>query len=193
MARILRRVARGKGDAADGKGRVPCSGACPGRSLVRSGPASISRFHCRYTLPHREQHLSGKRLFPLHVTREPHRNPTGLSGTRLTTLPEIPNGHSCPDIPAYISCESGNNKRNARVFDHVTSRHAEYVIARFRRLKPGENWTAIQDTMTNYSRKETTHSNIYRRLEWEKPSVTPRALQKVDAGPSWARPRTVLT
>ena len=87
-------------------------------------------------------------------------------------LPKIPNGHSCADIPAHVNCARGNESACPRVLDHVTSRHADYVIARFRRLKPGENWTAIREMMTNYSNSAATHSNIYRRLEWDKPSVT---------------------
>ena len=90
----------------------------------------------------------------------------------ISDLPEIPNGHSCLDILACTDCSNGGNMAGPRVFDHVTSCHAEYVLDRFRRIKPGENWTAIQDMMTNYSRREHTHSNIYRRLEWDKPSVT---------------------
>ena len=90
----------------------------------------------------------------------------------ISDLPEIPNGHSCLDIPACADSSNGDNMPSARVLDHVTSCHADYVLDRFRRIKPGENWTAIQDMMTNYSRKERTHSNIYRRLEWNKPSVT---------------------
>ena len=87
-------------------------------------------------------------------------------------LPDVPNGHSILELPASAIADERNPLGCDRVLDHVTSRHADYVIARFRRLKPGENWVAIQDMMTNYSRREATHSNIYRRLEWDKPSVT---------------------
>ena len=58
------------------------------------------------------------------------------------------------------------------VFDHVTSRHAEYVIDRYRRIPPGGNWEAIANTLTNYTAGERTHSNIYRRLTWDDPSIT---------------------
>ena len=87
-------------------------------------------------------------------------------------LPEIPNGHSRFDISASSRPKGAKRSAGARILDHVTSRHADYVIARFRRLEPGENWTAIRDMMTNYTSCNTTHSNIYRRLEWNKPSVT---------------------
>ena len=61
---------------------------------------------------------------------------------------------------------------NHLILDHITSRHSEYVLARFRMIRPGENWTAIRHMMSNYSQKDSTHSNIYRRLEWNRPSVT---------------------
>lgn len=58
------------------------------------------------------------------------------------------------------------------ILDHVTSRHAEYVIDRYQRIPPGGNWQDIADTMTNYAAIERTHSNIYRRLKWSEPSIT---------------------
>jgi DNA-cytosine methyltransferase len=58
------------------------------------------------------------------------------------------------------------------VTDHVTSRHADYVIERYRRIPPGGNWESIKDLLTNYSDVGRTHSNIYRRLEWDEPSIT---------------------
>ena len=58
------------------------------------------------------------------------------------------------------------------VTDHVTSRHADYVIERYRRIPPGGNWESIVDTLTNYSDVGRTHSNIYRRLVWGEPSIT---------------------
>ena len=56
--------------------------------------------------------------------------------------------------------------------DHITSRHAEYVIERYKRIPAGGNWQDIVEMMSNYSQLERTHSNIYRRLEWDEPSIT---------------------
>jgi site-specific DNA-cytosine methylase len=58
------------------------------------------------------------------------------------------------------------------ISDHVTSRHADYVIDRYRAIPPGKNWEAIADKLTNYTAVERTHSNIYRRLSWDEPSIT---------------------
>lgn len=58
------------------------------------------------------------------------------------------------------------------ITDHVTSRHAEYVIERYRQIPPGGNWEDIEDKLSNYTDIKRTHSNIYRRLEWDEPSIT---------------------
>jgi len=58
------------------------------------------------------------------------------------------------------------------IFDHITSRHADYVIERYRKIPPGGNWESIKDELTNYANVSRTHSNIYRRLRWDEPSIT---------------------
>lgn len=58
------------------------------------------------------------------------------------------------------------------ITDHITSRHADYVIERYKNIPPGENWQSIKDKMSNYANLDRTHSNIYRRLTWSDPSVT---------------------
>jgi DNA-cytosine methyltransferase len=62
--------------------------------------------------------------------------------------------------------------RGRMISDHVTSRHADYVIDRYRAIPPGANWEAIANKLTNYTAVERTHSNIYRRLTWDDPSIT---------------------
>jgi site-specific DNA-cytosine methylase len=58
------------------------------------------------------------------------------------------------------------------IWDHVTSRHAEYVIDRYKGIGQGQNWEAVRNLMTNYADVERTHSNIYRRLAWNEPAIT---------------------
>ena len=55
---------------------------------------------------------------------------------------------------------------------HIVSKQADYVIDRYRYIPAGGNWQNIRHMMTNYSDIERTHSNIYRRLRWEEPSIT---------------------
>jgi site-specific DNA-cytosine methylase len=59
-----------------------------------------------------------------------------------------------------------------RILDHITSKHADYVIERYKRIPPGGNWESITKMMSNYADVERTHSNIYRRLVWNQPSIT---------------------
>ncbi len=55
---------------------------------------------------------------------------------------------------------------------HVVSKQADYVIERYKNIPPGGNWKNIQHMMTNYTNIEKTHSNIYKRLKWDQPSIT---------------------
>ena len=95
-------------------------------------------------------------------------------------LPPIGNGHGRDELnycePDTFEGEflhlMRNNAPGRRILDHITSRHGEYVIERYRRIPPGGNWRDIREMMSNYSQLERTHSNIYRRLEWDEPSIT---------------------
>jgi DNA-cytosine methyltransferase len=101
----------------------------------------------------------------------------------IADLPRIGNGDESPER-RYEEPRAHELRANAFlglmragavpgvIFDHVTSRHAEYVIDRYRRIPQGGNWRDIADTMTNYAAIERTHSNIYRRLKWSEPSIT---------------------
>ncbi len=101
----------------------------------------------------------------------------------ISDLPRIGNGNlndSTPYCePPTRSLSENDFLRFARsgaetgiISDHVTSRHADYVIERYKRIPAGENWESIRDEMTNYANVARTHSNIYRRLRWSEPSIT---------------------
>ena len=96
-------------------------------------------------------------------------------------LPPIGNGHRLDETDYCATAPCAANKflramRNrasaTHILDHITSRHAEYVIERYRRIPAGGNWRDIVELMSNYSELGRTHSNIYRRLEWDEPSIT---------------------
>lgn len=55
---------------------------------------------------------------------------------------------------------------------HIVSKQADYVIERYKNIPAGGNWQNIRHMMTNYSDIERTHSNIYKRLKWDEPSIT---------------------
>lgn len=101
----------------------------------------------------------------------------------ISDLPRIENGDLTAERPyeAPMAAEYRSNgflefvRRGAArgvITDHVTSRHAPYVIERYKRIPAGGNWEDIADTLTNYATVERTHSNIYRRLTWSEPSIT---------------------
>jgi DNA-cytosine methyltransferase len=101
----------------------------------------------------------------------------------IADLPEIANGHMAEEVlyrdpsdqdlrgDTFLSFVRAGAPSGA-VWDHVTSRHADYVIERYRRIPPGGNWRDIVDSLTNYADVRRTHSNIYRRLVWDEPSIT---------------------
>ena len=120
--------------------------------------------------------------FPL-PTHGPGLRPAVTVRQAIADLPAIGNGHADEASPYptlsvndAASCEFLRYARrgapDGTVFDHVTSRHAAYVIERYRRIPPGGNWESIRDDLTNYADVSRTHSNIYRRLLWDEPSIT---------------------
>jgi site-specific DNA-cytosine methylase len=101
----------------------------------------------------------------------------------ISDLPSIGNGHAI-DVAAYCEQEQRQSEQAGflsylrdgaepgTITDHVTSRHADYVIDRYKKIPPGGNWQSIAETLTNYADANRTHSNIYRRLVWTEPSIT---------------------
>ncbi len=101
----------------------------------------------------------------------------------IADLPSVGNGARFDQV-AYRQPTSLEIKQNSFlqyvregadrsvVFDHVTSRHADYIIDRYRKIPPGGNWESIKGDLTNYTDVSRTHSNIYRRLRWDEPSIT---------------------
>ncbi|WP_445989464.1 DNA cytosine methyltransferase [Chromobacterium haemolyticum] len=100
----------------------------------------------------------------------------------IADLPKLDNGANLSERPYEedaVALQQNAFLRAMRVgapkdviWDHVTSRHAEYVIERYKGIGQGQNWQAVRDLMTNYADVERTHSNIYRRLAWNEPAIT---------------------
>lgn len=100
----------------------------------------------------------------------------------IADLPKLGNGDALAERP--YEEDAGRLQQNVFlqamragapkgiIWDHVTSRHAEYVIERYKGIGQGQNWQAVRDLMTNYADVERTHSNIYRRLAWTEPAIT---------------------
>jgi DNA-cytosine methyltransferase len=116
--------------------------------------------------------------YPTHGPGTPHKYVTVREA--IADLPSLENG-SCKEISPYQSVSNGHvntflqlmrQAAGNTVSDHITSRHADYVIERYKAIPPGGNWESVKHLMTNYADIQRTHSNIYRRLEWDRPSIT---------------------
>ena len=58
-----------------------------------------------------------------------------------------------------------------KVTGNVVSKNSEHVLARYRYIRPGENWRAIPThLMGNYGTLGMVHTGIYHRLAWNAPS-----------------------
>jgi len=101
----------------------------------------------------------------------------------IADLPRIGNGHELDELNYLEPTRSAlaNNEflrlmrlhaPKNKILDHTTSRHADYVIERYKRIPAGGNWESIAKMMSNYADVQRTHSNIYRRLVWDQPSIT---------------------
>jgi len=99
----------------------------------------------------------------------------------IADLPEIENGQGVDTLEYIETATKTKNtflktmrRKSPRkiIHDHVTSRHADYVIRRYSRIPAGGNWQNISSMMSNYAQLERTHSNIYKRLLWGEPSIT---------------------
>lgn len=120
--------------------------------------------------------------FPV-PTHGPRLTPYVTVHDAIRDLPAISNGHASTEDTyhpppqrelernSFLSYVRSEAPRSV-IRDHTTSKHADYVIDRYRRIPQGGNWESIKDQLSNYSDVSRTHSNIYRRLRWEEPAVT---------------------
>lgn len=94
----------------------------------------------------------------------------------LFDLPDLGNGDSFQELP-YKTDEKNDYTKVVRngtklSFQNFVSRNEEYVIERYKYIKPGQNWRAIPaNLMENYKDKTKCHSGIYKRLLPDEPSV----------------------
>jgi site-specific DNA-cytosine methylase len=122
-------------------------------------------------------------VFPSPTHGPTCRQPFVTVRQAISDLPFVGNGNSEPNTPYVVPSKEQLNanpflkamregSRSDPITDHITSKHAPYVIERFERIPAGGNWEDIKDMLTNYADADRTHSNIYRRLTWDAPSIT---------------------
>lgn len=94
----------------------------------------------------------------------------------LCDLPSLRNGDFIDKVPykkvkinkyvKFLRKGSRLSKQN------YVSKNEDYVIERYKHIKPGENWKAIPASlMKNYKDRFQCHSGIYKRLNPNEPSV----------------------
>lgn len=91
-------------------------------------------------------------------------------------LPSLENGSNIEKLPyktkplSKYAEKMRNGSKTAN--QNFVSRNKEYVINRYKYIKPGENWEAIpNELMQNYKNLEKCHSGIYKRLDPNEISV----------------------
>lgn len=63
-------------------------------------------------------------------------------------------------------------KKSKAPMQNIVTRNKDYVIERYKHIRPGKNWQDIpKELMTNYSNTKNMHSGIYKRLDPKEPSV----------------------
>ena len=99
-------------------------------------------------------------------------------GDAINDLPVLSNGDSFESlhytIPQKRASKYAQQMRRGckRCRQNYVSRNNELVIERYKHIGQGQNWSAIPESlMENYADKGRCHSNIYRRLRLDKPSV----------------------
>lgn len=99
-------------------------------------------------------------------------------GDAFEDLPVLNNGDQ-KDVVEYKKAISEHNhyvrlmrSGSEMCTQNLVSRNKDYVIERYKYIKPGQNWQAIpEELMQNYKDRNKCHSGIYRRLDPLKPSV----------------------
>lgn len=63
---------------------------------------------------------------------------------------------------------------SSKATQNFLTKNKAHIVERYKVIKEGENWKAAQKHgyLDSYSSTKHTHSGIYKRLEWDKPSVT---------------------
>lgn len=97
-------------------------------------------------------------------------------GEAISDLPVLENGasvdvlsYACPAESEYAE----SMRKSMRVCSgHLVSKNADYVIERYKYIRPGENWQAIPaELMQNYIDRKRCHTGIYYRLQKDMPSI----------------------
>jgi len=96
----------------------------------------------------------------------------------IDDLPILENGNSV-DTLGYARKgklshyqKSMRRKNGKMVSNNLVSKNNDLVVARYKHIPPGGNWTSIPlPLMSNYKHLDNCHRWIYYRLKWDAPSI----------------------
>lgn len=119
--------------------------------------------------------MVGNRLGLDFIFPEKHKKVVTVNDA-IEDLPQLNNGDSYDNLDykdivtnSYARLMRGNSKM---VSQNYVSRNRDYVLERYKHIKPGQNWKAIpEELMKNYADTKNCHSGIYKRLDPNAPSV----------------------
>jgi DNA (cytosine-5)-methyltransferase 1 len=98
-------------------------------------------------------------------------------GEAINDLPLLNNGDVFDQLPYRKDIKPSfyakiMRKKSKFSSQNIVSKNFDYVIERYKYIKPGQNWRAIPEhLMANYKNKNNCHSGIYKRLKIDEPSV----------------------
>lgn len=94
----------------------------------------------------------------------------------ISDLPKLKNGDMKQEC-SYRECELSPYMKMMRgksqfAYQNFVSKNSDLVIERYKHIKQGQNWKAIPtQLMSNYKDINRCHSGIYKRLNYNEPSV----------------------
>lgn len=99
-----------------------------------------------------------------------------------TTFKPITVGDALSNIPengdVYLPCENEYQRimsGNKKILNHKPIKHAELIVKRMHSVPQGGNW---RDIPLELGQGGGVHSNNYRRLKWDEPSITIKHVSK---------------
>jgi len=114
------------------------------------------------------------------VFPKPNRSSSVTVREAIGDLPSLSNGDTSYVLPYKLSGDNlsefqlkmRGRKGSQFVSGNIVTRNNKTVLSRYKHIPPGGNWKNIPlELMSNYKDPSQCHTGIYRRLEWDAPSV----------------------
>jgi DNA (cytosine-5)-methyltransferase 1 len=154
------------------------AGYVPHDAVLNAADYGVPQFRRRYFLLAIQEEYAD--LFTASPFPVPTTSPRRYTTVRdaISDLPRVDVGDSVEVKPYNTSSRRQYVERMrayalpGHITGHVTTKNTADVIRRFRMISPGENHKSIAKEFRHYANLDHTHSNIYRRLHWDEPSIT---------------------